>query len=107
MKTVGICGNTSRGDYDSFVESARMIYRVHDFADGIGVSTMEDLRDCAILFVFGKESELSEETLDFISWAYINGIEIVPVFNITVTRIRFHAIKFLRTFANALEKDME
>ena len=103
MKTVGICGNTSRGNYDSFVECARMVYNVHDFADGIGVSTMEDLRDCALLFVFGKEKELSEETWDIISWAYINGVVIVPVFNITVTRIRFYAIKFLRTFADALE----
>lgn len=107
MKTVGICGNTKRGNYDSFVESARMIYKVHDFADYVGVSTMEDLRDCEILFVFGKERELSEETWDIISWAYITGVVIVPVYNITATRIRFHAIKFLRTFANALEKGVQ
>lgn len=104
MKTVGICGNVKRGNYDSFVECARMVYKVHDFAEDIGVTTMEDLRDCEQLFVFGRESELSEETWDIISWAYINGVEIVPVFNITATRIRFHAIKFLRTFADALEK---
>ena len=107
MKTVGICGNTKRGNYDSFVESARMMYKVHDFADGVGVSTMEDLRDCKTLFVFGKENELSEETWDIISWAYITGVTIVPVYNITCIRIRFHAIKFLRTFADTLEKDMQ
>lgn len=103
MKTVGICGNVKRGNYDSFVECARMIYKVHDFAEDIGVTTMEDLRDCEQLFVFGKENELSEDTWDIISWAYINGVAIVPVFNITATRIRFHAVKFLRTFADALE----
>lgn len=103
MKTVGICGNTKRGNYDSFVESARMIYKVHDFAEDIGVTTMEDLRDCEQLYVFGKESELSEDTWDIISWAYVTGIAIIPVHNITITRIRFHAVKFLRTFANALE----
>ncbi len=103
MKTVGICGDTKRGYYDSFVEAARMIYKVHDFADGIGVSTMEDLRDCERLYIFGRESVLSEETWDIISWAYISGVVIIPTHNITVTRIRFHAIKFLRTFADALE----
>lgn len=103
MKTVGICGNTKRGNYDSFVDCARLVYNVHDFAEDIGVSTMEDLRDCEQLYVFGKESELSEETWDIISWAFINGVEIIPVHHITLTRIRLHAVKFLRTFADALE----
>lgn len=103
MKTVGICGNVRRGTYDSFVDCARLIYNVHDFAEDVGVTTMEDLRDCEMLFVFGKENELSEDTWDIISWAFVTGIAIIPVHHIAITRIRFHAVKFLRTFADALE----
>lgn len=103
MKTVGVCGNVKRDTYIKFVEFARKFYKVHDFEDYVGATTVEDLRYCKILFVFGKENELSEETWDIISWAYITGIAIIPVHNITAARIRFHAVKFLRTFADALE----
>ena len=104
MKTVGICGNIKTDVYDDFVQCLRVLYNVYDFADGIGVTTMEDLRDCVKLYVIGKEEDLSEETWDLVSWAFINGVTLVPVHRITVNRIRFHAIKFLRTFADALEK---
>lgn len=103
MKTVGVCGNIKRNTYAKFVEFARKFYKVHDFEDCVGTSTVEDLHYCKILFVFGKENELTEETWDIISWAYITGVAIIPVHDIKATRIRFQAIKFLRTFADALE----
>ena len=103
MKTVGVCGNTKRQFYDDFVEAARNIYRVHDFAEDVGVTTMEDLRDCKELYVIGKACELSDDTWDIISWAYVTGVAIIPVNCISAHTIRFHAVKFLRTFADALE----
>lgn len=103
MKTVGICGNTRLTKYDNFVEAARKVYRVHDFAEDVGVTTMEDLRDCEKLYVIGKAKELSDETWDIISWAFVTGVEIIPVDYIPAHTIRFKAVEFLRKFANAIE----
>ncbi len=103
MKIVGVCGDIKSKNYIKFVEFARKFYKVYDFEDYVGVTTEEDLRYCKILFVYGREDKLSEETWDLISWAYITGVAIIPVHDITTARIRFHAIKFLRTFADALE----
>ena len=104
METVGICGNIKRQTYNQFVEAARKVYKVHDFAEDIGLTTMEDLRDCEKLYVIGKACELTNDTWDIISWAYVTGIEIIPVNYIPVHTIRFKAVEFLRTFANTLEK---
>ena len=103
MKTVGVCGNIKRQSYDGFVEAARKVYNVHDFAEDIGVTTMEDIRDCEKLYVIGKAGELSNDTWDIISWAYVTGVVIIPVNYISPHTIRFKAVEFLRTFASALE----
>ena len=103
METVGVCGNTKRQYYNYFVECARNVYNVHDFADDIGVTTMEDIRDCKKLYVIGKACELSNDTWDIISWAYVTGVTIISVNYISMHTIRLKAVKFLKTFAKALE----
>lgn len=103
MKTVGICGNVKSHVYDDLVTSARHVYRVHDFADGINLQTMEDLRTCDKLYIVGKTKDITDETWDIISWAYVTGVEIIPVQHIPTFIIRFKAVQFLHALADGIE----
>ena len=103
METVGVCGNIKRQYYNHFVEAARKLYNVHDFAEDIGVTTIEDIGDCEKLYVIGKACELTNDTWDIISWAYITGVTIIPVNHISTHTIRFKAVEFLRTLTKAIE----
>ena len=103
MKTVGICGNVKSHVYDYLVTSARHVYKVHDFADGVNLQTMEDLRDCSKLYIVGKAKDITDETWDIISWAYVTGVEIIPVHHISGLTIRLKAVRFLHALADGIE----